>query len=67
MALTGLLMLLLTIAVVGLVVWVIVTYIPMPQPFKIVIIALAAIVLLIWFLQNVPLYAMIIYRMSFQL
>ena len=53
MALTGLLMLLLTIAVVGLVVWVIVTYIPMPQPFKIVIIALAAIVLLIWFLQNV--------------
>jgi len=55
MALTGLLMLLLTIAVVGLVVWVIVTYIPMPQPFKIVINALAAIVLLIWFLQNVPL------------
>jgi len=48
----SLLMLLLVIALVGLVVYLIITYIPMPQPFKIVIGAIAAIVLILWIIQG---------------
>jgi hypothetical protein len=52
--LTALLSILLGLAIVGLIVWLIVTYIPMPAPFKTVIIAIAAIVLIIWLLGWLP-------------
>ena len=51
MTITSLLTVLLVLAVFGLIVWLIVTYIPMPPPFKTVIIAVAAIVLIIWLVQ----------------
>lgn len=51
MLLTGILGLVLTIAVVGFIVYLIVTYIPMPEPFKAVIIVIAVIVLLLVVLQ----------------
>jgi hypothetical protein len=54
MSLSALLTILLGLAVVGLIVWIIVTYIPMPPVFKTVIIAIAAIVLIIWLLGWLP-------------
>ncbi len=42
--------LILTLAVVGFIVYLIVTYIPMPDAFKSVIIAIVVICLLIWLL-----------------
>jgi preprotein translocase subunit SecE len=51
MTITSLLTVLLVLAVFGLIVWLIVTYIPMPPPFKTVIVAVAAIVLIIWLVQ----------------
>ena len=51
MTLTSLLTVLLVLAVFGLILWLILTYIPMPAPFKTVIIAVAAIVLIIWLVQ----------------
>ena len=41
----------LTIALVGLVVWLITTYIPMPAPFKNIIIAIVVILLILWLIQ----------------
>jgi len=55
MDVTGLLTLLVVLAVIGLVVYLIVTYIPMPPPFKIVIYAVAAIALILWLLKSFPL------------
>jgi hypothetical protein len=55
MDLTALVSVLLVLAVIGLVVYLIVTYIPMPQPFKIVIYAVAAIALILWVLKSFPL------------
>ena len=55
MDLTALLTVLLGLAIVGLIVWLIVTYIPMPPPFKIVIYAVAAIALVLWLLKSFPL------------
>ncbi len=46
----GLIQLVLTLAVVGFILWLIITYIPMPSPFKQVIIVIIVIVLLIWLL-----------------
>jgi hypothetical protein len=43
--------LLLTIALVGFLVFLLVTYVPMPAPFKTVIIAVAAIFLIIWMVR----------------
>lgn len=40
--------LILTLALVGLIVWLIVTYIPMPAPFRTVILVVVAICLIIW-------------------
>jgi hypothetical protein len=45
------LMLLLTLAVFGFVVWLIVTYIPMPAPVRNVIVVIAVIILLLWFIR----------------
>jgi len=55
MDLTALLTVLIGLAIVGLIVWLIVTYIPMPPPFKIVIYAVAAIALILWLLRSYPL------------
>jgi hypothetical protein len=43
--------LILTIAILGLVVWLIVTYIPMPAPFKTIIIVIAVVILLLYLIQ----------------
>lgn len=55
MDLSALVSVLLVLAVIGLVVYLIVTYIPMPPPFKIVIYAVAAIALILWLLKSFPL------------
>lgn len=41
------------LALVGFIVWLIVTYIPMPAPFQTIIIAFVAICLIIWLLGAV--------------
>jgi hypothetical protein len=41
------------IAVVGLVVWLVTTYIPMPEPFRKVIIVVAVVVLILWLVNAV--------------
>ena len=43
--------LILTLAVIGLLVYLIVTFIPMPAPFRTIIIAIAAIVAIIYLIQ----------------
>ncbi len=43
--------LILTLAIVGFLLWLIITYIPMPEPFKKVIIVVVVIVLVLWLLQ----------------
>lgn len=43
--------LILTLAIVGFLVYLIVTYIPMPEPFKKVIIAIVVIVLIIYVIR----------------
>jgi hypothetical protein len=55
MELNALVYVLLGLAIIGLLVYLIVTYIPMPQPFKIVIYAVAAIALILWLLRHFPL------------
>jgi hypothetical protein len=55
MDLTALVTVLLVLAVIGLIVYLITTYIPMPPPFKIVIYAVAAIALILWLLKSFPL------------
>ncbi len=44
--------LVITLAVVGLVLYLLLTYIPMPAPVKTVIIAIVVIVFCVWLLQN---------------
>lgn len=41
----------LTLALVGLIVWVVVTYIPMPAPIRTLIIVFVVILLVLWLLQ----------------
>jgi hypothetical protein len=43
--------LILTLAVVGFILWLIITYIPMPAPFKNIIVVVVVIVLILWLLQ----------------
>ena len=47
----GLIELILILAVVGFILWLITSYIPMPAPFKTVIIVIVVIVLCIWLLR----------------
>lgn len=47
----GLIELVVLLAVVGFLVWMVVTYIPMPPPFKTAIIAIVVIVLVLWVLR----------------
>lgn len=48
----GLIHTVLVIAVVGLIVWLITTYIPMPAIFKTVIYVICAVVLILWLLRH---------------
>ena len=43
--------LILTIALLGLVVWLVTTYIPMPAPFKTIIYVIAVVILLLYLIQ----------------
>jgi len=45
---TELLTILVVLAVVGFALWLVTTYIPMPEPFKKVIVVIAVLVLLVW-------------------
>lgn len=49
--------LLLYLAIFGLILWLIVTFIPMPPPVKTVIIAIAVIFLVLWLMSSVGLLA----------
>ena len=51
----GLLLIILTLAVVGFVLWLVITYIPMPIPFQRVIIAVVIIIVLIWLIRHLGL------------
>ena len=42
---------LVTLAIVGFLLWIIVTYVPMPQPFQRVLIALIVLLVVIWVLR----------------
>jgi hypothetical protein len=44
--------LVLTLAIVGFILWLIVTYIPMPAPFKQIILVVVIIVVLLWLLSQ---------------
>lgn len=46
---------LLTLAIFGFILWLIVTYIPMPQPIRAIIIAIAVIFLILWLMGSVGL------------
>ena len=50
MTLVGLVMLVLVLAIIGFILWLIVTYIPMPAPFQTVIIVIIVIVVVLWLL-----------------
>ncbi len=43
--------LLLVIALVGFLVWALTTYVPMPQPFKVGIIAVAVVILILYIMR----------------
>lgn len=43
--------LIITLAVVGFALWLLLTYIPMPDPVKKVIVAVVVLVLVVWLLQ----------------
>lgn len=43
--------LILVIALVGFLVWALTTYVPMPQPFKIAIVAIAVILLILYVIR----------------
>lgn len=52
MDLLGLITLVVVVAVIGFCVWVLVTYVPMPEPFKKAIIVLVVVVLLLWLVRT---------------
>lgn len=52
MPIAPLLMLFLYLAVCGFILWLIVTYIPMPDPFKKVLIVVAVILLIVWLIGH---------------
>jgi len=43
---------LLTIAIVGFLAWLVITYIPMPDPFKKVLIVVLVIMLILWLISG---------------
>ena len=43
---------LLTLAIVGFVAWLVITYIPMPAPFKQVILVIIVIMLILWLMSG---------------
>ena len=43
--------LIVTLALVGFVLWLVLTYVPMPEPFKKVILVLVVLLLALWLLQ----------------
>jgi len=47
----ALLMLILVLAIVGFVLWLVVTYVPMPEPYRRVVVVVVAIVVLIWLVR----------------
>lgn len=44
--------LMIAIALLGLVVWLITTYVPMPAPFKTIIIVIAVVILVLYLMQT---------------
>ena len=52
MDLLSLVTLVVVLAVIGFAVWVVVTYIPMPEPFKRAIIVIIVLVLLLWVVRS---------------
>jgi uncharacterized membrane protein len=51
--LAQLLTLLIVVAILGFAIWVVITYIPMPQPMKTAIVVFAILIMLLWFVQYV--------------
>jgi hypothetical protein len=51
LSLSALITFILTLALLGFLVWIVVTYIPMPDVLKRVVIVIAAIVMLLWALR----------------
>jgi len=49
---TGLLVLFLTLALIGFICYLILTYIPMPEPFKQILIVIMVILLILWLIGN---------------
>lgn len=49
----GLLSLVIALALIGFVLWLVVTYVPMPEPFKRVILVVVVLVLLLYLLRIV--------------
>lgn len=47
----GILTLILILAIIGFVLWLVLTYIPMPAPFKSIITVIIVIALILWLLQ----------------
>lgn len=43
--------LLVAVVVIGLVLWLITTYVPMPQPMKTIVVAVAVLIFCVWLLQ----------------
>lgn len=43
--------LVLTLALVGFLLWLVLTYIPMPEPFKKVIVVIIVVVVVLWLIQ----------------
>jgi hypothetical protein len=56
LSLSALLTFVLTLALIGFIVWIIVTYIPMPDVIKRVVIVVVAIVMLLWALRYLGLF-----------
>lgn len=53
MALGGLLTTLLVLALVGFVLWLILTYIPMPEPFGKVIMVIVVVIVILWLIGQI--------------
>jgi hypothetical protein len=56
LSLSALITFVLTLALIGFIVWIIVTYIPMPDVIKRVVIVVVAIVMLLWALRYLGLF-----------
>ena len=45
--------LLITLAVIGFLLWIIVTYVPMPQPYQRVLVILVVLLVVLWFIRMI--------------